>query len=251
MKQLTGKRIWITGASSGIGAATATLLAAAGAEVILSARRVDRIGSLAKSIEAAGGVALVRPLDVTVRADVDLIGSEMAARGGVHVLINNAGVMPLAPMIDGRVEEWDRMIDINVKGLLYTTRAVFADMAARREGHIVNIGSVASQFAFAGGAVYSGTKFAVRGISDGLRREALAFGVRVTTIQPGAVATELVDTIQHEGLKAAVTSAGSFYAPEAQILSEQDVASSVLYAISQPSHVNVAEILLRPTCQEF
>ena len=251
MKELEGKRVWITGASSGIGAATARLLAAEGAEVILSARREVRIVEVAEEIASSGGKALVRPLDVTDRNAAEAIGRQLADAGGVHILINNAGVMPLAPMLEGRVEEWERMIDINIKGLLYTTHAVFPDMARRRDGHIVNIGSVASQFAFAGGAVYSGTKFAVRGFTDGLRREALGFGVRVTAIAPGAVATELVDTIQHEETRQAVMGTGSFYAPEAAILQDVDVARSILYAVTQPSHVNIGEILLRPTSQEF
>jgi NADP-dependent 3-hydroxy acid dehydrogenase YdfG len=124
-------------------------------------------------------------------------------------------------------------------------------MARRRDGHIVNVSSLAGRFAFAGGAVYSGTKFAVRAISDGLRREALAYGVRVTDIEPGAVATELVQTIRHEGTRQAVTGEGSFYAPGAKILEHVAVANAILYAVTQPTHVNVSEMLIRPTIQAF
>ena len=141
------------------------------------------------------------------------IGRELAESGGVQILVNNAGVMPLSPLLEDRVDEWEQMIDVNIKGVLFAIRAVLPDMARRRDGHIVNVGSVAGRFAFAGGAVYSGTKFAVRAISDGLRREALAYGVRVTEIEPGAVATELVGTIRHEGTRQAVTAEGGLYPP--------------------------------------
>jgi NADP-dependent 3-hydroxy acid dehydrogenase YdfG len=251
MKLLEGKRAWITGASSGLGAATAQLLAGEGAEVVLSARREQRIADLANEIRNSGGSALVEPLDVTDRAAAERIGQKLAKLGGVNILVNNAGLMPLSPLLEGRVDEWDQMIDINIKGLLYTTHAVLADMARRKDGHIINIGSIASQYAFAGGAVYSGTKFAVRGITDGLRREAIAYGVRVTTIEPGAVATELVDGIHYEGAKKAVTAEGSFYAPGAAILQDIDIANAILYAVTQPSHVNIGELMLRPTIQEF
>jgi NADP-dependent 3-hydroxy acid dehydrogenase YdfG len=250
-KRLTGKRIWITGASSGFGSATATLLASEGAEVILSARRADRIEALAQEIRKTGATAHVKPLDVTDRAAAEQVGKELEELGGVHVLINNAGVMPLSPLLEGRVDEWDQTIDVNIKGLLYTTHAVLAGMARRKDGHIVNIGSVASQFSFAGGAVYSGTKFAVRGITDGLRREALNYGVRVTVIEPGAAATELTDGIKDEGMRKAVTAPGSFYAPDAKILQDVDVAQAILYVVTQPLHVNIGELMLRPTIQEF
>ena len=159
--------------------------------------------------------------------------------------------MPLSPLLEDRVDEWDQMIDVNIKGVLFAIRAVLPDMARRRDGHIVNVGSVAGRFAFAGGAVYRGTKFAVRAISDGLRREALAYGVRVTEIEPGAVATELVGTIRHEGTRQAVTAEGGFYPPGATILRDVDVANAILYAVGQPAHVNVSELMIRPTIQAF
>jgi NADP-dependent 3-hydroxy acid dehydrogenase YdfG len=251
MNTLQGRRAWITGASSGIGSATARVLSAAGADVMLSARRADKIEALSREIRSRGGIALVRPLDVTDKAASERIGRELAGAGGIHVLVNNAGVMPLSPVLEDRVEEWEQTIDVNIKGVLYTIRAVLADMARRRDGHIVNVSSLAGLFAFASGAVYSGTKFAVRAISDGLRREALAYGVRVTDIEPGAVTTELVQTIRHEGTRQAVTGEGSFYAPGAKILEDVDVANAILYAVTQPTHVNVSELLIRPTIQAF
>ncbi len=251
MKALQGKRAWITGASSGIGNATARVLSEAGAEVVLSARRVDKIEELARKIKGQVGAALVKPLDVADRAASERIGRDLAQTGGVHILVNNAGVMPLSPLLEDRVGEWEQMIDVNIKGVLFDIRAVLPDMARHRDGHIVNVGSVAGRFAFAGGAVYSGTKFAVRAISDGLRREALAYGVRVTDIEPGAVATELAGTIRHEETRQAVTGEGGFYPPGATILRDVDVANAILYALGQPAHVNVSELMIRPTIQAF
>ena len=149
--RLNGKRVWITGASSGIGETTARVLASEGAEVVLSARRTERIQSLAEEISEQGGKALVKPFDVTDRFAAARTGEELEALGGVDVLVNNAGIMPLAPMLGCRIDEWDKMIDINIKGLLYTIHAVLPGMSDRRRGHIVNVSSVAAKFAFAGG----------------------------------------------------------------------------------------------------
>lgn len=250
MATLSGKRVWITGASSGIGAATARLLTEHGAEVVLSARREEQLQSLASEIENAGGKAVIRKLDVTDRAAVARLGEQLEDDGGVDILINNAGLMPLAPMLEGRVDEWERMIDVNLKGLLYAIHAVLPGMAQRKRGHIVNIGSVAGRFAFPGSAVYCGTKFAVRAISDSLRREMLQYGVRVTDIEPGAVATELKDSIGHEATREAVTGKGGIYDPDADILQAEDIANAIFYAVTQPAHVNVGELLIRPTIQE-
>lgn len=244
-------RAWITGASSGIGAATAKMLAENGAKVVLSARRTEQLERLSQEIEHAGGQSMIKALDVTDREAVAQLGDELETMGGVDILINNAGLMPLSPMLEGRVDEWERMIDVNIKGLLYAVHAVLPGMARRKHGHIVNIGSVAGRFAFKGAAVYCGTKFAVRAISDSLRREAVEYGVRVTDIEPGAVATELADSIKHEATKAAVTGEGGFYAPDAKILQAEDIASAILYVLSQPDHVNVGELLIRPRIQEL
>lgn len=250
MAQLSNQRAWITGASSGIGAATARLLAEHGVEVVLSARRAEQLQELAREIGRTGGRAHVRTLNVTERDAVTQLGGELETMGGVDILINNAGVMPLAPMLEGRVAEWERAIDVNVKGVLYAIHAVLPGMAARRRGHIVNIGSVAGRFAFPGSAVYCATKFAVRAISDALRREMIPHGVRVTDIEPGAVATELQDSIQHEPTRAAATGQGGIYDPDKEILRAEDVANAILYAVSQPAHVDVGELLIRPTAQE-
>ena len=249
--QLVNKRAWVTGASSGIGAATARALAAAGAEVVLSARREDRLNALAREITASGGKAVVRPVDVTDRKAMDRLGQEMERMGGVHILINNAGLMPLSPMLEGRVDEWERTVDVNIKGVLYGIHAVLAPMAKRKSGHIVNIGSVAGRVTSKYSAVYNATKFAVRAISDALRKEATEYGVRVTDIQPGGVATELIDSIKYEPIREAVTAEGVLHAPGVKVLEAEDVANAILYAVTQPDHVDVCEILIRPQTQEY
>lgn len=250
MVNLSEQRAWITGASSGIGAAAARLLASHGAEVILSARRDEQLRDLASEIENADGKAVVRPLDVTDRAAVARLGEQLGNEGGVDILINNAGLMPLAPLLEGRVDEWERTIDVNLKGLLFVIHAVLPGMTHRKRGHIVNIGSVAGRFAFPGAAVYCGTKFAVRAISDSLRREMIQYGVRVTDIEPGAVATELKDSIGHAATREAATGKGGLYDPDAEILRAEDIANAILYAVTQPAHVNVSELLIRPAIQE-
>jgi NADP-dependent 3-hydroxy acid dehydrogenase YdfG len=251
MGRLDGKRVWITGASSGIGAATAQALSAEGAEAILSARRAANLEKLAAAIRADGGKAQIVPLDVADRAATEKAGKEIMSQGGVDVLVNNAGLMPLAPMIEGRVDEWEQMIDVNLKGLLYATNAVLRGMVERGSGHIVNIGSVAGRVTFPGAAVYCGTKFAVRAISDALRKEMTGKGVRVTDIQPGAVATELAASTKHEGAQEALTGEGGLYAKDADILQSEDIAAAILYVVTQPSHVNVNEVLIRPQIQEL
>ncbi|BAC90774.1 SDR family oxidoreductase [Gloeobacter violaceus] len=251
MAQFKGKRAWITGASSGIGAATALTLAERRAEVVLSARRLDRLESLAAKIRQTGGKAMVRELNVADRAAVQTLGRELEASGGVDILVNNAGLMPLSPLLKGRVDEWDAIVDINIKGLLYVTHAVLPGMIARRHGHIVNIGSVAGQLTFPGGAVYCDSKFAVRAISDALRKEVLSYDIRVTDIQSGAVDTELIDSVKDPEIKQAPTSEGSFFGPDARMLQAQDIANAILYALSQPLRMNVCELLVRPLSQEF
>ena len=246
MGSLSGKRAWITGASSGIGAATARVLSKNGAEVVLSARREDRLHGLAKEL----GKAVIKPVDVADRRAVERLGEELEAMGGVDILVANAGLMPLSPILEGRADEWERMIDVNIKGLLYSIRAVYPGMARRKRGHIVNVGSVAGRFSNKNGAVYSGTKFAVRAISDGLRKEALEHKVRVTDIEPGAVATELADSIQHEATRKAATGPGGVYGPGLEILEADDIANAIYYVVSQPEHVNVSELLIRPRTQE-
>ena len=246
-KSLEGRVAIVTGASSGIGEAVALSLADEGAAVVLAARRVERLEALAERIVARGGEAVACPTDVTVRADLErAVRLALDRWGRVDVLVNNAGVMPLSPIEHGRVEEWERMVDVNVKGVLYGIAAVLPPMLVRGGGHIVNVGSVAGRRPFPGGAVYSATKFAVRSLTAGLQLElSAARGIRVTDVQPGVVDTELLDHIAVAELRTGFREAWK----ERRSLAAEDVASAVLYAVSAPPHVNVNEILIRPTDQ--
>ncbi|MGE5296649.1 MAG: SDR family oxidoreductase [Solirubrobacterales bacterium] len=250
-KPLAGKRAWVTGASSGIGEATARALARAGADVILSARREDRLKTLAQEIQHAGARATIKPVDVADRKAMEKLGRELEAMGGVDILINNAGLMPLSPLAEGRVDEWDRMIDVNIKGVLYAIHAVLGTMKSRKSGHIVNVSSVAGRVTSKDAAVYDATKFAVRAISDALRKEATEYGVRVTDIQPGAVATELGDSIKYEPIQQAMRERTGFFAQIDKFLQADDIANAILYAVTQPDYVDVCEIMVRPQTQEF
>ncbi|MEN6334934.1 MAG: SDR family oxidoreductase [Phycisphaerales bacterium] len=248
---LAGKRAWVTGASSGIGEATVRALARAGADVIVSARREDRLKVLAQEIQRLGVRATVKPVDVSDRKAMEKLGRELEAMGGVDILINNAGLMPLSPLAEGRVDEWDRMIDVNIKGVLYAIHAVLGTMKQRKNGHIVNVSSVGGRLTLKSSAVYSATKFAVRAISDALRKEATEYGVRVTDIQPGAVATELGDSIQYEPIRQAMKEKTGFFAQIDKFLQADDIANAILYAVTQPDYVDVCEIMVRPQTQEF
>ncbi|MBE2967025.1 SDR family oxidoreductase [Burkholderia cepacia] len=248
MNTITGKVVVITGASSGLGEATARLLAERGAGLVLGARRLDRLEKLAADITAAGGEAIAVATNVAKRADVEnLIKAAQDKFGRVDVLVNNAGIMPMAAMSKLKVDEWDQMIDVNIKGVLYGIAAALPGMRANRSGHIINLSSVAGLRVSAGvGTVYSATKFAVKAISEGLRAEVGPEGIRVTTLYPGAVASELVngstDADAAAGMKA-------FY--EANEIPADSVARAVAYAIEQPEDVSINEITLRPTRQEF
>ncbi|MGY6217252.1 SDR family oxidoreductase [Methylolobus aquaticus] len=241
------KTVVITGASSGLGEATARHLAALGAAVVLAARRTDRLERLAAEIEASGGRALPVRMDVSQREDSERVLAEAVDRfGQVHVWINNAGLMALAPLDKMQVDQWDRMIDINIKGVLYGIAAALPHMRAKGSGHIINVASVAGLKVFAPvGTVYSATKFAVRAISEGLRAEA-GPNLRVTLISPGAVASEL----QHGTTDPETAQfVGSFY--DANEIPADSVARAIAYAIDQPADVDINEIVLRPTIQEF
>jgi len=243
---LKGTTAVITGASSGIGEATARLLAAEGARVALGARRIERLETLRSEIESTGGEALVRTTDVTRREDVEaLVAATLDAWGQVDALVNNAGIMPLSFIRNLHVEEWERMVDVNIKGVLYGVAAVLPDMRRRGAGHILNVSSVAGRRVFPTGAVYCGTKFAVSAISEGLRGELTASdGIRVTSIEPGAVATELPHSITDPE----VAEASSEYA-DMRMLDADDIARAILYAMSQPDHVDVAQVLVMPTAE--
>lgn len=248
MNTIANKVVVITGASSGLGEATARLLAERGAKLVLGARRLDRLEKLAADITAAGGDALAVATDVARRADVErLIKAGLDKFGRVDVLVNNAGIMPMAAMSKLKVEEWDQMIDVNIKGVLYGIAATLPGMRANKSGHIINLSSVAGLRVSAGvGTVYSATKFAVKAISEGLRAEIGPEGIRVTTLYPGAVASELVDGIRDVDAAAGMK---AFY--EANEISADSVARAVAYAIEQPADVSINEITLRPTQQEF
>lgn len=244
--QIKDKVVIITGGSSGLGEAMGRHLAARGARVVLAARRRDRLDAIVAEIVAAGGQALAVTADVTVKAEVDAtVAAALAAYGRVDVLVNNAGLMAIAPMQEGRTDEWDRMIDINVKGLLYGIAAALPVFVRQDAGHFINISSVAGLKVFApGGTVYSGTKFAVRAISEGLRQEVGA-RIRVTTIEPGAVDSELKFGSGHDASRNFVI---DFYR---QAIPADSVARAVAFAIEQPADVDINEIALRPTCQDF
>jgi NADP-dependent 3-hydroxy acid dehydrogenase YdfG len=243
---IAGKVVVITGGSSGLGEAMGRHLADQGAKVVLAARRADKLQAIVAEIKASGGEALAVTADVTAKADVDdLIATAHATFGRIDVLVNNAGLMAIAPMQDGRTDEWDRMIDINIKGLLYGVAAAMPIFQAQQSGHFINISSVAGLKVFApGGTVYSGTKFAVRAISEGLRQE-VGGAIRVTTIEPGAIDSELKFGSGHKESRDFVV---EFYK---QAIPAASVARAVAFAIQQPADVDINEIALRPTQQEF
>ncbi|MGN8119589.1 SDR family oxidoreductase [Labrys sp. 22185] len=240
MSAIVGKVVAITGASSGIGEASARVLAAAGARVVIGARRTDRLESLAAAIEADGGEVRVRPLDVTSQAEVAAFaGFARQAFGRLDVMVNNAGVMPLSPLAALRVAEWDRMIDVNIKGVLYGIAAALPIMEEQGAGQIVNVSSIGGHHVSPTAAVYCATKFAVRAISDGLRQE--TDRIRVTVISPGTTTSELADSIGDPTAREAME------AFRAVTISPEAVAASLLYAIGQPDDVDVSEIVVRPT----
>jgi NADP-dependent 3-hydroxy acid dehydrogenase YdfG len=242
---IDGKIIVITGASSGLGEAAARHLAGQGAKVVLGARRAERIEALAEEIRTAGGEALPVATDVTDRAQVaNLIDTAVRDFGRVDVLVNNAGIMPLSALESLKVDEWDRMIDVNIKGVLYGIAAALPHMKAQRSGHVITTASVAGHLNFPASSVYSGTKFAVRAICEGFRQEVKDYNIRTTIVSPGAVKTELLDHISDEAVQGAnrdfVGSVG---------ISPSSFASMVAFAISQPDDVDVNEIIFRPTAQ--
>ena len=242
---LSGKVVAVTGASSGIGEATALSCARAGAAVSLAARRMDRIEELAERITGEGGTALAVRTDVGEEAEArGFIERTHAELGRLDVLVNNAGVMLLGPIENAPTEEWRRMIEANVYGVLYCSHAALGLMRAQGSGHIVNVSSVAGRVARAGSGVYNLTKFGVGAFSESLRQEGVALGVRVTVIEPGAVATELPGHNRPEVLEQmAKRFAG------VKPLDAQDIADAILYAIGAPQNVSVNELLIRPSGQ--
>ena len=245
--ELDNQVVAITGASSGIGEATAVACARAGASVALAARRSDRIEALADRITGEGGRALAVTTDVAQEAQARaFIERAHAELGRLDVLVNNAGVMLLGPIAGAPTEEWRQMIDANVYGVLYCTHAALPLMAAQGSGHIINISSVAGRVARAGSGVYNLTKFGVGAFSESLRQEAVSLGVRVTVIEPGAVATELAGHNRPE-IRAQMAKRFEGITP----LAAEAIAHAVLYAIGQPANVSLNEVLVRPSGQVF
>lgn len=242
---INDKVVIITGASSGLGEATARRLAGRGAKLVLAARREDRLKKLADDLQSAGAEVLVKSTDVTNRKQVEaLVQAAKDKFGRVDVLINNAGLMPLAPLDALKVDEWDKMVDVNIKGVMYGIAAVLPIMREQHSGHVINLSSVAGHKLFPGAAVYCATKYAVRALSEGLRLEA-GDEIRSTNISPGAIATELTSTITDPDAKA---SAAELY----KVAIDADaVARAIEYAIEQPADVDINEIILRPTAQEL
>lgn len=244
---IDGKVVVITGASSGLGEASARLLSAQGARVVLGARREDRLNSLVKELTGSGGAALAVATDVTRCAEVKrLVDTAVAAYGRIDVMINNAGLMPQSFLERLRIDEWDRMIDVNIKGVLYGIAAVLPAMKAQQSGQIINVSSVAGHKVGAGSAVYSATKFAVRALTEGLRQEVKPYGIRTTVLSPGAVASELPASVTEPDIAQRMQ---SFY--DAIAIPPDSFARAVAYAMCQPPDVDVNEIVFRPTRQDF
>ncbi|MCU7549557.1 SDR family oxidoreductase [Chitinophagaceae bacterium LB-8] len=244
---IEGKVIVITGASSGLGEAAARHLSEQGAMVVLGARRVDRIQALANELTEKGGKALALAADVTQVDQVKaLVDTAVKTFGRVDVIINNAGLMPQSPLDRYKIDEWNQMIDVNIKGVLYGIAAALPYMKEQKSGHIINVSSVAGHKVRAGGAVYAATKHAVRVISEGLREEVKPYHIRTTIISPGAVDTELPNTISEPDVAEGFQKFYKNYAIPAH-----SFARVVAFAISQPEEVDINEILYRPTKQEF
>jgi NADP-dependent 3-hydroxy acid dehydrogenase YdfG len=247
LSSLSGKAVAITGASSGIGEATALALARAGASVALGARRHDRCEALAQRIEEeTGATAIALEVDVADEAQARAFVTGAAERlGRLDALINNAGVMLLGPVESGDPDDWRRMVDVNLLGLLYCTHAALPIMREQGSGDIVNISSVAGRFARAGSAVYNLTKFGVNAFSEGLRQEITEGGIRVIVVEPGFVATEL----QSHNKGAVLETLEGMREQLGEVLQAEDISDAILYAVSRPPYVSVNEVLIRPTRQ--
>jgi NADP-dependent 3-hydroxy acid dehydrogenase YdfG len=249
MTKLDGKIALVTGASSGIGAATATSLAEAGAIVGIAARRTGKLDQLKATIEAAGGQALVLEMDVVDPASIEAgVAKLVDTYGAIDILVNNAGLMPISDIDQFKVDEWHRMVDVNVKGLLNATAAVLPQMIRQRSGHIFNMSSIAGRKVFKGLSVYCATKHAVTAFSDGLRMEVGAtHNIRVTCIQPGAVATELYDHITDAGYRRQMDELAS----QMTFLQGKDIGDMIVLAAQAPAHVDLAELFVLPVEQAW
>jgi NADP-dependent 3-hydroxy acid dehydrogenase YdfG len=247
MAKLQGKVALVTGASSGIGEATAKSLAAEGAQVAVVARREDRLQKLVESIQGQGGKAFAIAADITDEAQANTIVHKTRDEfGRIDILVNNAGVMLLGKINGANTDDWRRMININVLALMYTTHAALPIMIQQQGGHIVNISSVAGRTARVGSGAYNATKWGVVAFSEALRQEVLPNNIRVTIIEPGAVDTELGSHITDQEAKKQQDQ----WLQKIKPLEGEDIAAAILYAVTQPQHVDVNEILIRPTSQE-
>jgi 3-hydroxy acid dehydrogenase/malonic semialdehyde reductase len=245
-EQLKNKLICITGASSGIGAACAQLFAQHGARLLLIARRKERLQTFAQSLQQQGADVHLLTLDVRSAEDVNRELTQLPTSWqNIEILINNAGLgLGIDKIQQGNVEDWDVMIDTNIKGLLYVTRAIIPGMINRKNGHIVNMGSIAGHEVYSGGAVYCATKHAVTAITKGLRQDLLGTGIRVSTVDPGMVETEF-SQVRFKGDETRAAAAYAGMTP----LTAEDIADAIYYCISRPKHVDIAEIIIFPTDQ--
>jgi NADP-dependent 3-hydroxy acid dehydrogenase YdfG len=251
--RLHGTVALVTGASSGIGEATATALAEEGARVALVARRADRLEQLAGKIATSGGTAIVVPADITVREQArDVVARTVSELGRLDTVVNNAGVMLLGPAAEAPIDEWERMVDVNVNGLLYVTRAAIphlldaVDTSPRRVADLVNVSSTAGRLARSGSAVYNLTKFGVGALTESLRQEFTQRRVRISVIEPGVVRTELTNHLR-DGVREQTRERLSAVEP----LQAEDIADAIVYIVTRPAHVAVNEILVRPTDQHW
>jgi NADP-dependent 3-hydroxy acid dehydrogenase YdfG len=246
---LNGKTALVTGASSGIGAATAVSLAAQGVKVGIAARRIDRLVELEARIRTAGGEALVLEMDVVDVASVQAgVKKLVDTFGTVDILFNNAGLMPISDIDTLKTDEWHRMVDVNIKGLLNSTAAVLPYMQTQHAGHIVNTSSIAGRKVFPGLSVYCATKHAITAFSDGLRMEVgKKHNIRVTCIQPGAVDTELFEHVSDKGYRDQMEALRT----QITFLKASDIADTILFALQAPDHVNVAELFVLPIDQPW
>lgn len=243
---IAGRVVIVTGASSGIGEAVALRLADEGAAVVLGARRIDKLDGLVARIEGSGGRVAARTCDVTKRADLGALAALAIERfGRIDAIVNNAGVMPISRLDIFDVEGWERTIDTNIKGVLYAIAAVLPHMKHQKSGHIISIASVAGHKINGGSAVYAASKFSVRVISEALRQEVTADGIRVTVVSPGATQSELFDKIHDPASQKRLEGAAEIALPA------DSVARAILYAMNEPDAVDINEIVIRPQAQEI
>lgn len=246
MENIQGKVVIVTGASSGIGESTAKLLSKKGAKVVLAARRESKLQLIHEEINKNGGVSVYKVTDVTSKSDMDQLAQFVLTKfGTIDVIVNNAGVMLLSPLNNQNTKEWDTMIDINIKGVLYGISSVLPEMRSKKKGHIINIASVAGHVVIDAGAVYCATKFAVRAITEGLRKEEYQNNIRTTIISPGNIQTELPTHITHKQTKMDIQESINQYG-----ISAESIARVIAHAINEPDEVTTNEMIIRPTKQK-